>query len=537
MVQPKTTLVAAMYISAASAIDSRPTPAAASMSLHGVVSICPANVVEPFGVCVDERAVVAAAREHVLRDAGQQRDVSADVRLQVEAGDAAAEQHAARIARHAEIDEADLLRRIDDDDVAAAAAQRHQAAQQARMVRRRVAADQDVEVAALDVLELHRRGAGAERGVEADAARLMAIVGAVVDVVAAERPREELQQEAGLVRRAAAGVEEAAARPLACNRRRGAIERLVPAHDAVVGRARGRVERIDEPAAGLELARRQRAQLGDRVAREEVRRDAGLHVRHHRLQRLLADFREVAGLVDHAAHLAAHAERARLARVAAAHGAPQRQPAGLVGHPQRVTDRLPAAARCRRFHGFACGSRSRAADVVLEKHRPRVGVQPCRRSSSDRRGPFALISGMPAPSTTGMTATSTPSTSPARASSPNSSPPPHSHSGLPSDVSLSVRTCGTASRDERHPIAFAFGQRPRIHVDRQLRSGHLGRAGHLVRLPAHDQAAVALVHRGEVDVRIDHDPVVLAVRAGDEAVQARSHRISQLTHGQASCHR
>ena len=165
---------------------------------------------KPSVCCSTNARSLTAALEHVLGDAGQQRDVAADVRLDVQAGDPRAEQQAPRIARHAEVDEPDFFRRIDDDDVAAAAAHRHQAAKQPRMVRRRIAADQHEQIAALDVFELHRRRARAQARRQPDAARLMAVVRAVVDVVGAERPREELQQESGFVRRAAAGVEEAA---------------------------------------------------------------------------------------------------------------------------------------------------------------------------------------------------------------------------------------------------------------------------------------------------------------------------------------
>ncbi len=64
---------------------------------------------EALGVPVDEGRIVAAAFEHALGDAGQQRDVAADVRLHVQAGDLRAEQQAAHVARHAEVDQADSL--------------------------------------------------------------------------------------------------------------------------------------------------------------------------------------------------------------------------------------------------------------------------------------------------------------------------------------------------------------------------------------------------------------------------------------------
>ena len=211
-----------------------------------------------------------------------------------------------------------------------------------------IAADQHVEVAVLDVFELHRRRARAQARRQADAARLMAVVRAVVDVVRAEHPRKQLQQEPGLVRRTAAGVEEAAAGTAALQRCRQLLERLVPGDDAVVRRARRR-HRSGRPAG-----RRIRARAATACA---AGRSSSARRTRARCRRCMSDAiacsdflqtsGKVAGLVDHPAHLAAHAERAGLARVPAAHRAPQRQPADAVRHAQRVEDRAPAAGGCR----------------------------------------------------------------------------------------------------------------------------------------------------------------------------------------------
>ena len=67
------------------------------------------------------------------------------------------------------------------------------------MIAGRIAADDEHEIGVLDVVEHDRRGAGAERRCQPDAARLMAVVAAVVDVVRAVEPSEELQQEARFV--------------------------------------------------------------------------------------------------------------------------------------------------------------------------------------------------------------------------------------------------------------------------------------------------------------------------------------------------
>ena len=86
IVQPITTLLADMYISATRAIVSRGTPALVSISSQVVDSTCRLNAVNPSVCCSTNSAVVTAAFEHVLGDAGQQRDVAADVRLHVKAG-------------------------------------------------------------------------------------------------------------------------------------------------------------------------------------------------------------------------------------------------------------------------------------------------------------------------------------------------------------------------------------------------------------------------------------------------------------------
>ena len=210
------------------------------------------------------------------------------------------------------------------------------------MVGRRIATDEHEEIAALDILELHRRRSRSKARCQTDTARLVAVVRAVVDVVGPERPRQELQHESSFVRRAAAGVKETAPGRGCLQRGGDAAERLVPRDNAIVRLSRAGVDRIDEPAARFELTRRERSELGNGVTRKELRRDPVLHVRSHGLQRLLADFGKMPRFVDHAAHLATHAERARFARVPAAHRAPQRHPPHTIRRLERVADCLPA---------------------------------------------------------------------------------------------------------------------------------------------------------------------------------------------------
>ena len=102
------------------------------------------------------------------------------------------------------------LRRIDDDDVAAPVAAMLQHVDEARMVGARVGADDEDQVGAGQVLELDRGSPRADGARQPLAGRLVAVIRAVVDVVGAPGPRQQLEDEAGLVRRAAGGVEEAA---------------------------------------------------------------------------------------------------------------------------------------------------------------------------------------------------------------------------------------------------------------------------------------------------------------------------------------
>ena len=64
------------------------------------------------------------------------------------------------------------------------------------------------QIGLVEIFELDRRRAAAGGGREADAAGLVAVVAAVVDVVRAVEAGEELQQKAGLVAAAAAEVPE-----------------------------------------------------------------------------------------------------------------------------------------------------------------------------------------------------------------------------------------------------------------------------------------------------------------------------------------
>ena len=92
-------------------------------------------------------------------------------------------------------------------------------------------------------------------------------------------------------------------------------------------------------------------EIVERVLFPEVGANGPLHVGDHCLQRFLADLGEVALLVDHAAALATHAERAGFAGVLGAHGFPELpQAASFAPFAQRVPDCRPTAAGGHFFH-------------------------------------------------------------------------------------------------------------------------------------------------------------------------------------------
>src|SRR5262249_27523854 len=90
----------------------------------------------------DEFAIDGVALEEDLGNTGEERDVPADVRLNVEASDLRSEQQAAHIRGNTEIDEPQFFERVDHDHVPAAPANLHEIQQQARVIGGRVAAKQ-----------------------------------------------------------------------------------------------------------------------------------------------------------------------------------------------------------------------------------------------------------------------------------------------------------------------------------------------------------------------------------------------------------
>jgi len=267
-------------------------------------------------VPLDEPAVDRAALLDALEQREEKRHVGPDVRLDVHVADVGRAEHAARVGGDAEAGQSELLERIDHDDLAAAPTQLHEARDEPRVVARGIRAGHEGEVGAIEILEHDRRGAGSVHLAQRHPGRGVAVVRAVVDVRAAPRPRDELEQERRLVARPPRHVEEGLVARGLRERIGGPRERFVPADAPEAVLARFGHDREGEPAEPLDPERRHPGQLVERRPREERLVDRRDHVAGLHLYRLLAHLGEAAHLVDHAAAGAAHAQGARLAGVA-----------------------------------------------------------------------------------------------------------------------------------------------------------------------------------------------------------------------------
>ena len=235
---------------------------------------------EALGVSLDEGAVDHRHRrwppglqlQHRLGDALQQGDVAADAHRQVQAGDGGAPaQHLQRVLGVAKPAERHLGQRVDADDAAAAPGGLLQGRQHARVVGARVLPEDEDGVGLVEVVQLDRALAHAQRLAQGHAAGLVAHVGAVGQVVGAELAHEQLVQERRLVAGAARGVEHRLVgigqRPQLAGQQ---VERLVPVDRAVVAVARPPHQRLGQAALLAQPVIGLGGQLGDAVAGEEV---------------------------------------------------------------------------------------------------------------------------------------------------------------------------------------------------------------------------------------------------------------------------
>ena len=165
-----------------------------------------------------------------------------------------------------------LPQRVDAHDVAAPARSSLQGGEHARVVGARVLPHDQDQVGALEVGEAHGALADADRGAEARAARLVAEVRAVGQVVGAEPAHQQLVEEGGLVAGAPRGVEDRLVRGVEGAQHLGdAAQGGVPADGLVAVRARRPVQRPGEPALRLQPVVALAGQRREGPALEEVR--------------------------------------------------------------------------------------------------------------------------------------------------------------------------------------------------------------------------------------------------------------------------
>ena len=169
---------------------------------------CRAIRLIPFGVIANVCLVDATTLEHNLRDAGEERDVAADRRHEIPVGDTGSEKQTPDVARHLESLEPEFFEWIHHHNLAPATLQFHQGPHETRVVRCRVATDEKNRVALIDIFEIEGCGTTSGDTGQPHPGGLVAVEGAVVDVVGAPEAGDHLQQESGLVTRTSREVKE-----------------------------------------------------------------------------------------------------------------------------------------------------------------------------------------------------------------------------------------------------------------------------------------------------------------------------------------
>jgi hypothetical protein len=162
----------------------------------------------------------------------------------------------------------------------------------ARMVRRRVLAEDQQRVGVLEVFEQHRALADADRRRQAAARRLVAHVRAVGEVVRAVHAHEQLVQERSFVAGAARRVERGPMRAVQPFQvLRDQLIRSVPRNGLVLVRQRIEHHRVSEAAVLFERVIVLLHQLVDGVLREERGRHAlARRFRRNGLHAVFAEF-------------------------------------------------------------------------------------------------------------------------------------------------------------------------------------------------------------------------------------------------------
>ena len=114
------------------------------------------------------------------------------MRLEIQIGDFGSEKHRTSVARNLETLQPKFLKRVYHDDFPASSLEFHKKSHKSRMVARRIGADKNYKVRTPNVFEVDRACAAAEALAESDSRSLVAIVGAVINIVRTPLPGDKL---------------------------------------------------------------------------------------------------------------------------------------------------------------------------------------------------------------------------------------------------------------------------------------------------------------------------------------------------------
>jgi hypothetical protein len=202
----------------------------------------------------------------------EQREVPAHLDLQVFVSQRrAAAHHTGERLRVAEVEQAGLGQRVHRHHLAAVVLAFLQRGQHAGMVGAGVLPYDEDQLGVVDVIQRYRALADADGRVQRGAGGLVAHVGAVRQVVGAQRAGEQLVHERCLVGRAPGGVEDAAVRRAGADVLPDQLEGICPGDRRVVRLPFPDDHGFAEPALVAQPVLGLSRQLGDGMLRPELR--------------------------------------------------------------------------------------------------------------------------------------------------------------------------------------------------------------------------------------------------------------------------
>ena len=216
-------------------------------------------------------------RQQTFHHAFQHRRVAADAHFVIGGRQLRRthRQHLNRALRRGKAFQAALAQRIDRHYGFAALRDVAQRRQHTRMVGAGIVADTEHQIAAIEVLQLYRALAYADRLRQADAGRFMAHIGTVGKVIGAVFACEELPEKGRFVRGAAGGVEfDAVGILIAAQQRADLVQRRLP-FNGLIGVARRVIfHRVGQAPFAFQLQGAALPEFAHGVRGEKFRRGA-----------------------------------------------------------------------------------------------------------------------------------------------------------------------------------------------------------------------------------------------------------------------